>query len=1302
MAIRIVSAGTTIVKKITVGTPNRIGQVSTGRITTLDDVNGVVGLAGGSYLIFDSATQKYIHRNFDSDATALITNSKITSLNDVNSNINLSNGTYLRYDSSTGNFIHKGFDSDARNLISGGTGVTYTSGTGVIEIGQPVDSSDSPTFTNLTLTNHLRGPATLVIDPAGIGDNTGKVVIAGNLQVDGVQTTINSTTLSINDKNIILADSAVDSAAANGAGITVTGANATIQYNATSDTWDLNKAIAVSGGLTATGNIDVGTNKILYSNVYGQEDDLPSASSYHGMFAHVHGTQRAYYAHGGNWLKLIDETNPIGSSLIPSVDSAYDLGSPTKKWKELYLSGKTLYLGGVRLEDHNSQLRVLDSAGNVVKFAMTSNTTSDLTEGSNLYYTTARADSDAKNAISADVALSYNPATGQVVHTNSGVTAGAYGSASLVPTISVNSLGHIDSIGTVSVAGVSTLSFDSNNATVSIGTADGNTFNTRIGLKSFSTNDLVESSGNLYFTEARVDSAIADIVTTGTFRSTVNAFGTLASSITSTPHETLSGHTNTLFSSQDSYNHIAILGPNVGIAGPTGTKLIETFGLADSDAGAGEGEVRLYYNGNEVLRTGDYGVSFGANKILYSNVYDNESDLPSASQVHGMFAHVHATGKGYYAHAGNWVKLIDETSSTTTDLTEGSNLYYTTARNDSDTNSYIAGNRTYGNITTTGYIAGPATLVIDPAGVGDNTGKVVIAGNLQVDGVQTIINSTTISINDKNIILADSAADSAASNGAGITVTGSNALIQYNATSDTWDLNKPFGRIRNVLSTYSTTDLSEGTNLYYTKARADSDGKNSISLIDSGGDGSLTYDKVSGVINYVGPSSAEVRAHFSGGTGITYNNGTGEIKITDTTVVAGTYGSASLVPIVKVNAQGQVDSVGTVSVAGVSSAAFVEATGIFTINTADGNSFATTILDSDLTKTRARNVLRAVDAGGDGQFVYDSASGTFTYTGPSAAEVRAHLSASGDLSYNSSTGVFSFDVESVYTQGNFDSDFNTTLDAAAIGGTGISYAADSNTLSITNTGVTAASYGTASLVPVLAINAQGQITSASTVSVAGVSSTSFDSDKGIFTINTADGGSFPTTLFDSDYTKSRTRESIRAVDAGGDGSFAYDSASGTFTYTGASASETRAHFTGGNGIGITNGKVDMDSAYSAVFSKVTNTSGELFTKPTDISIVDGAATVIDLETHDSDFKSIEYLVHMDDSAGGNVQLSKLLLTYNKTNVFYTEYGMTSSFSNDSDIGTLTADVVGADIRLIFTRSTGMGNIKVKPVKTVIS
>jgi hypothetical protein len=48
-------------------------------------------------------------------------------------------------------------------------------------------------------------------------------------------------------------------------------------------------------------------------------------------------------------------------------------------------------------------------------------------------------------------------------------------------------------------------------------------------------------------------------------------------------------------------------------------------------------------------------------------------------------------------------------------------------------------------------------------------------------------------------------------------------------------------------------------------------------------------------------------------------------------------------------------------------------------------------------------------------------------------------------------------------------------------GTGLTLA--SNTFSITNTGVTAASYGSASSVPVLAINAQGQVTSASSSSI---------------------------------------------------------------------------------------------------------------------------------------------------------------------------------------------------------------------------
>jgi len=54
---------------------------------------------------------------------------------------------------------------------------------------------------------------------------------------------------------------------------------------------------------------------------------------------------------------------------------------------------------------------------------------------------------------------------------------------------------------------------------------------------------------------------------------------------------------------------------------------------------------------------------FGANPLLFANVYATEADLPSASTYHGMFAHVHATGRAYYSHAGNWIKLVEEDSS---------------------------------------------------------------------------------------------------------------------------------------------------------------------------------------------------------------------------------------------------------------------------------------------------------------------------------------------------------------------------------------------------------------------------------------------------------------------------------------------------------------------------------------------------------------------------------------------------------------------------------------------------------------
>ncbi len=145
--------------------------------------------------------------------------------------------------------------SAARTTLGLGTAATtaataYATAAQGTTADSAIQPNTSPTLTNATLTGYLAGPATFTIDPAAVGDNTGKVVIAGDLQVDGVQTTINSTTVSIDDLNFSIATDAVDSAAANGAGISIGGAGATLVYTHATTSWDLNKQVNISENLS--------------------------------------------------------------------------------------------------------------------------------------------------------------------------------------------------------------------------------------------------------------------------------------------------------------------------------------------------------------------------------------------------------------------------------------------------------------------------------------------------------------------------------------------------------------------------------------------------------------------------------------------------------------------------------------------------------------------------------------------------------------------------------------------------------------------------------------------------------------------------------------------------------------------------------------------------------------------------------------------------------------------------------------------------------------------------------------------
>lgn len=81
------------------------------------------------------------------------------------------------------------------------------------------------------------------------------ITVAGNLTVSGTTTTVNSTTLTVDDKNIELAsvDSPSDSTA-NLGGITLKGTtDKTITYYSPTDTWKYNKGIDIAGNVSVSG-----------------------------------------------------------------------------------------------------------------------------------------------------------------------------------------------------------------------------------------------------------------------------------------------------------------------------------------------------------------------------------------------------------------------------------------------------------------------------------------------------------------------------------------------------------------------------------------------------------------------------------------------------------------------------------------------------------------------------------------------------------------------------------------------------------------------------------------------------------------------------------------------------------------------------------------------------------------------------------------------------------------------------------------------------------------------------------------
>ena len=195
--------------------------------------------------------------------------------------------------------------------------------------------------------------------------------------------------------------------------------------------------------------------------------------------------------------------------------------------------------------------------------------------------------------------------------------------------------------------------------------------------------------------------------------------------------------TSTLFSGNVTGTTATLSGT---VSGGTVTGTTVTDGTASMASGALSGVTTIGATGN-ITTTG---------KILYSNMYSAEGDLPSASTYHGMFAHVHGTGKGYFAHNGAWKKLLDESSSDTDDLAEGTNKYFTNTRARDAISA--GGDLTYNS--TTGVISFTQTEG-DITAISTNSGSGLAGGVTQ--------GAASLSVNTSN----------------GVTITGNNVQLDY-------------------------------------------------------------------------------------------------------------------------------------------------------------------------------------------------------------------------------------------------------------------------------------------------------------------------------------------------------------------------------------------------------------------------------------------------------------------------------------------------------------------------------------------
>ena len=206
------------------------------------------------------------------------------------------------------------------------------------------------------------------------GDFTGDVQVTGNLTVLGSATEISSTELRIEDKLITVASGSADSAAADGAGIEIDGANKSLVWDHNTSQFVFDAQVSSSVGFKGEGGLLTGIDT----------DQVTEATN-------------LYYTDTRVKTKLNSENVHSGSYLGTSTTT--DLSE-----------GTNLYYTDVRVKTKLNTEGVISGSSQI---SLAGFSTDDLSEGSNLYYTNTRVKSklDTEGVISGSSQVNANSIT---------------------------------------------------------------------------------------------------------------------------------------------------------------------------------------------------------------------------------------------------------------------------------------------------------------------------------------------------------------------------------------------------------------------------------------------------------------------------------------------------------------------------------------------------------------------------------------------------------------------------------------------------------------------------------------------------------------------------------------------------------------------------------------------------------------------------------------------------------------------------------------------------------------------------